>query len=145
MGNGFGFLKLNLHGRTEEISIPDLVFENKLWCTEIRFMQKIADLYRTRLQAIRIEYSKEQKDLDEKIRLAEGFLDPLVQSMDILMADIRRQEEEIAYYTKDYPIDRTHQHYYDHLEIKQKMKQTRKTYHRFLNMIKKELGKFMYV
>lgn len=109
------------------ISIPDLDFEYKLWKNRISFYAKEIKLYIVRLSALKIEYAQV---VDEEIMLLNG----LSKEVESMLNEIKIQEEEIACFSSDYPINKNHSHYLNHKSLQQKKNNLSME---FLKLIKK--------
>ncbi|MCK5703849.1 MAG: hypothetical protein KAI29_21975, partial [Cyclobacteriaceae bacterium] len=95
------------------ISIPDLDFEYKLWKNRIAFYAEEIKLFKARLSSLKIEFSQ---DVEMEIEL----LAALNKEVNIVLSEIKIQEEEMSYFSIDYPIQKSHSHYLNHKSLQKK-------------------------
>lgn len=87
-----------------DISLPDLDFGYKLLKNQILFSERELQLYRTRLLSLQSNQHQLRSGRLKDIRT-------MVRNIRRLRAEILVQEEAMAFYSRDYPIDRNHEHY----------------------------------
>ncbi len=138
-----GILKIRKQGKTSEISLPDFDFEYKLWKNELSFMNKQLKHFLQRIDAIKVEYAHEKN-----IKKADSYLNiipVIIQGIDNLLIKIKTQEEEIAHYVKDFPINKNHQYYREHNSIKASLKLIQHQYRSFYRNIQSNLGSLLFI
>ena len=113
--------------KKELISIPDLDFEYKLWKNRIVFYAEEINIFISRLSSLKVEY---ELDVDKEKEL----LKLLKKDVDLLLNEIKIQEEAIAYFSDDYPIKKSHAHYLAHKDLQMKKNNLSME---FLKLIKK--------
>ncbi|GJM61128.1 hypothetical protein PEDI_16800 [Persicobacter diffluens] len=102
-----------------KIHLPDLDFDFKLWKETLAFWKRTGELHLLRLSDLH-KLGKISSESYGSLRWEyEQQLDKIV----ALLAKIKVQEDEMAYYHKDYPINMGHQHYKDYLSIRDRMRQ----------------------
>ena len=114
------------------ISIPDLDFEYKLWKNRIAFYAQELKLFQARLSSLKIEYLQE---VETEVEL----LIVLKKEVDLVLSEIKIQEEEIAYFSIDYPINKNHSHYLNHKSLQKKKNNLSME---FIKLIKKIESRF---
>jgi hypothetical protein len=99
--------------KTGNIEILDLDFEYKLWKNKLAFWLTEIELLKDRVHVL----SREQPEW--------VFDNKLMKTMDIqygaikeIQNQISTQEQEMAFYSEDYPIDTRHVHYISHEKIR---------------------------
>lgn len=120
------------HMKKDLISIPDLDFEYKLWKNRIACYSKEIKLYSFRLSSLKHEYNQ---DVEEELVL----LIELTKEVESMLNAIKIQEEEIACFADDYPINNSHSHYLNHKTLQQKKNNLSME---FLKLIKKIESKY---
>ncbi|MCF8373200.1 MAG: hypothetical protein K9H64_16395 [Bacteroidales bacterium] len=138
-----GILKIRKYGKTSEISLPDFDFEYKLWKNELAFMSKQLRLFQQRIDAIKVEYAHE-KDI-RKANPALALISPILQSIDQLLSNIKTQEEEIAHYVKDFPINRNHVYYQERNSLKTVFVSIQQEYRSFTKFLKVNLSNLLFI
>ena len=121
-----------------KIFIPDLDFEYKLWKNRLRFYQQECRIFIARLLSQKGKIGQAGDDILERLN---GFIDAAQR----LENDIREREEEISYYSKDYPISTIHQHYQDHEQLKGRVQQASKSHLELVIETTRQLGDILYV
>lgn len=119
------------------ISIPDLDFEYKLWKNRIGFYAKEIILVKARLASLKLEYEQE---VDVEIEL----LKLLKQNVDLILNEIKIQEEEIACFSDDYPINRSHSHYLNHKSLQQKKNDLSMEFIKLIKKIELKFGDYIF-
>lgn len=94
-----------------DISLPDLDFGYKLLKNQIVFCERELQLYRLRLLSLQSNRTGLRAARVNDIRSME-------REFRRLRAQILVQEEAMAYYSRDYPIDRNHEHYPVYCELR---------------------------
>lgn len=115
-----------------KVSIPDLDFEYKLWKNRLNHFIREAKIYISRLQAIKTETPELTYAL---LRAFEKITD----TAHALYKEIEVHEDEMAYYKKDYPIDKNHQHYIDHEQIRAQFSRLVQQYETLVDRMKREV------
>ncbi len=122
----------------DQVSIPEIDFEYKLWKNTLEYYEKHLCIYRNRILALKTEntllandYLSEIKDMALKICA--------------LKKEIVFHEEEIGCFKKDYPISRTHEHYRVHEDLKERLEKLTDEYHDLLKNINRDLSNILYV
>ena len=102
--------------KTGNIEILDLDFEYKLWKNKIIFYRSEVDLLYDRLHVL----SREQPEwnLEENSKI---LLEIQLKSIRTIDKQIRTQEQEMAFYAEDYPVNTKHIHYVTHENIRREM------------------------
>lgn len=119
------------------ISIPDLDFEYKLWKNRIAFYADEIKLFKARLSSLKIEYSQ---DVEAEIEL----LAALKKEVDIVLREIKVQEEEMSYFSIDYPIQKSHSHYLNHKSLQKKKNNLSMEFIKLIKKIESRFGPFIY-
>lgn len=94
-----------------DISLPDLDFGYKLLKNQILFSERELQLYRIRLLSL---HSNQQRLRASRV----NDIRSMVRNFRRLGAEILVQEEAMAFYSRDYPIDRNHEHYPVYCELR---------------------------
>ena len=119
------------------ISIPDLDFEYKLWKNRIAFYAEEIKLFKARLSSLKIEYNQEVEAELELLIL-------LKKKVDLVLSEIKIQEEEISYYSDDYPINKSHSHYLNHKALQKKKNNLSMEFIKLIKKIESGFGPFIY-
>ena len=119
------------------ISIPDLDFEYKLWKNRIAFYADEIKLFKARLSSLKIEYSQ---DVDVEIEL----LAALKKEVDIVLREIKVQEEEMSYFSIDYPRQKSLTHYLNHKTLQKKKNNLSMEFIKLIKKIESRFGPFIY-
>ena len=119
------------------ISIPDLDFEYKLWKNRITFYTEEIKLFKARLSSLKIEFNQ---DVDVEIEL----LAALKNGINIVLSEIKIQEEEMSYFSIDYPIQKSHSHYLNHKSLQKKKNNLSMEFIKLIKKIESRFGPFIY-
>ena len=119
------------------ISIPDLDFEYKLWKNRIAFYAEEIKLFKARLSSLKIEFSQ---DVEMEIEL----LAALNKEVNIVLSEIKIQEEEISYFSIDYPIQKSHSHYLNHKSLQKKKNNLSMEFIKLIKQIESRFGPLIY-
>jgi len=122
----------------EQVSIPEIDFEYKLWKNTLDYFERELNLYRNRILALKTE---------NKLA-ADNFLDDIKEltlKICALKKEIVFHEEEIGCFKKDYPISRTHEHYQVHEDLKRTLERLTNDYKSLRNNIDHDLSNILYV
>ncbi len=122
----------------EKIFIPGLDFEYKLWKNRIHFYQQETHIFLTRLRSIKEEIGAEADVFIERLR-------NYINEAQLLENDIRVREEEISYFSKDYPISKNHEHFVDHEKLRSRMQKISKDHLDLVVEITRRFGAYLYV
>lgn len=122
----------------ERISIPDLDFEYKLWKNRIHFYQQEIHIFLTRLLSLKEKVGEEGEELVSRLR-------KFVSESQLLEKEIRVREEEISFFSKDYPISKKHEHFVDHERLRSRMQQTSKDHLDLVVEVTKRFKEVIYV
>lgn len=117
------------------IHLIDLDFEYKLWKTRLELFCKELDILRERNHEI---HNRPEKDRLNVIELM--VLDDHQSHIEKFLNRIVTQEQELQYYNKDFPVNRHHQYFKDHLLLRQKMADITHVHYEKIADIVKELG-----
>lgn len=101
------------HGNIE---ILDLDFEFKLWKNKLSFLLTEVDLLKDRIHVLTRE--KVEWEINNKFNILLQIQSNAIRSLE---KNIRTQEQEMAFYAEDYPIDTKHIHYTVHENIRLEM------------------------
>lgn len=118
------------------ISIPDLDFEYKLWKNRISCYSHEIKLYIIRLASLKHEYGQV---VEEEIVL----LHELEKEVESMLNEIKIQEEEIACFSDDYPINNSHSHYLNHKSLQQKKNNLSMEFLKLIKKIESKYGTFI--
>ena len=119
------------------ISIPDLDFEYKLWKNRITFYTEEIKLFKARLSSLKIEFNQ---DVDVEIEL----LAALKNDINIVLSEIKIQEEEMSYFSIDYPIQKSHSHYLNHKSLQKKKNNLSMEFIKLIKKIESRFGPLIY-
>lgn len=119
------------------ISIPDLDFEYKLWKNRIVFYAEEIKFFKVRLSALKVEYNQEVEPEIELLVL-------LKKDVDLVLREIKIQEEEISYFSDDYPINKRHSHYLNHKSLQEKKNNLSMEFIKLIKKIESKFGSFIY-
>ncbi len=95
------------------IQILDLDFEYKLWKNRLMFYQSELELLLDRSTVLMREHETWKMNESLKNRLQEHL-----RGLEILQSRIITQEQEMALYAEDYPINSAHSHFSLHESIR---------------------------
>lgn len=98
------------------IQILDLDFEYKLWKNRLMFFETEMELLLDRSTVLMHEHKTWKMDDSIHKRLQEHL-----RAVEILQSRILTQEQEMALYAEDYPIDIQHSHYSVHEGIREEI------------------------
>lgn len=98
------------------IEVRDIEFENKLWNSTLEYKSNTLSNYINHLKGYTIELKESMVTdlISESLKMLELDMEAVQQ----LIKTIRIQEEEIKGFIKDFPIDRKHQLFKDHMSLK---------------------------
>jgi hypothetical protein len=117
------------------IHLIDLDFEYKLWKTRLELFVREVDILRVRNVEIENRPAKDRLNVVELM-----VLDDHQAQIEKFLNRIVTQEQELQYYNKDFPINRTHQFFADHLVLRRKMAEITRVHYEKMDDIIKELG-----
>jgi hypothetical protein len=113
-----------------DISLPDLDFGYKLLKNQILFSERELQLYRIRLLSLQS---------NQQLRASRvGDIRSMVRNFRRLRSEILVQEEAMAFYSRDYPIDRNHEHYPVYCALRNSLEKLMALKSRLLEEIGKE-------
>lgn len=121
----------------ELISIPDLDFEYKLWKNRINFYSGELALFKARLSSLKIEHNQE---VEEEIELLKNVR----KEVDLILNEIKIQEEEISCFSDDYPINKSHTHYLNHKSLQKKKNDLSMEFLKLIKKIEYRFADFIY-
>ncbi len=122
----------------DQVSIPEIDFEYKLWKNALDYFEKDLNIYRNRILSLKTE----------NILISDKFLDDIKQltlKICALKKEIIFHEEEIGCFKKDYPISRSHEHYQVHEDLKETLEKLTEEYDSLLRDIDDNLSNILYV
>jgi len=119
------------------ISIPDLDFEYKLWKNRIAFYAEEITLFKARLSSLKIEYNQ---NVESEIVL----LTALKKEVNLVLSEIKVQEEEMSCFSIDYPITKNHSHYINHKSLQKKKNDLSMEFLKLIKKIESGFGMFIY-
>ena len=122
----------------DQISIPEIDFEYKLWKNRLDFYEKELTIYRNRILAVKTENSLLVNDYLDEIKA-------LILKICALKKEIVFHEEEIGCFKRDYPINREHDHYKIRIELKDNLNVLATEYHTLLQNINDNLSSQIFV
>ncbi|MBI9035896.1 MAG: hypothetical protein JEZ03_15650 [Bacteroidales bacterium] len=119
------------------IFLTDLDFEYKLWKNRMSYIREENIIYTNRCEEL-INTNLASEDILNLERLKANFLN---------QADLVRKihnrivvsEREMVYYKFDYPINKRHQHYIDHENLRSEILKIDDNHQKLLNDFKKYL------
>lgn len=121
-----------------QISIPEIDFEYKLWKNSLEYYERELNIYRNRILAVKAESTFLTNDYLDEIK-------ELILNICSLKKEIVFQEEEIGCFKKDYPINREHEHYQVHEYLKTDLVKITNEYNSLLKNIDKNLSNEIFV
>lgn len=121
-----------------KVSIPDLDFEYKLWKNRLKHYTREARIYISRLQSVK---TATPELTDALIRA----FDRITDTAHALYKEIEVHEEEMAYYKKDYPISKSHQHFADHEKIRERFRQFNDKYQTLVDQMSRDVEALYFV
>ncbi len=121
----------------DQVSIPEIDFEYKLWKNALDYFERKLGIYRNRILALKTDRPLLANDYLEEIR-------DMTLKICALKKEIVFHEEEIGCFKKDYPISRTHEHYQVHENLKERLESLTEDYQALLQGIDENLGDILY-
>lgn len=122
----------------DQVSIPEIDFEYKLWKNTLDYFEKHLSIYRNRILALKTDNTLLANDYLNDIK-------DMILRICALKKEIIFHEEEIGCFKKDYPISRTHEHYTMHEDLKERLENLTNEYHTLLKSIDGDLSSILYV
>lgn len=122
----------------DQISIPEIDFEYKLWKNALEFYERELTIYRNRILAAKVDDTLLTNDFLNEIR-------ELILKISSLKKEIVFHEEEIGCFKKDYPINRGHEHYMIHEALKDDLERLTEVYEMLRKNIDENLSDLLFV
>jgi hypothetical protein len=117
------------------ITLLDLDFEYKFWKNRLTLYIKEVEILRTRNEElISGKTGNELNDVELMV------LDEHQEQLTKVLNRIKRQEEEIQFYNKDFPITQDHQCFNEHVALRKKMEFNSKVHFEKMADLLTELG-----
>ena len=102
--------------RNGKINLVDLDFEYKCWKTRLELFIKEIEILQNRNEEVKTEpLFKELNDIELLV------LEDHKEDLNKLHRRLVLQEEQLAFYHADFPIDRTHNFFDEHIMLRRKM------------------------
>jgi len=122
----------------DQISIPEIDFEYKLWKSRLDYYERELTIYRNRILAVKTENTLLVNDYLDEIKA-------IILRICALKKEIVFHEEEIGCYKKDYPIQKGHEHYKIHIGLKENLNDLASGYKALLQNIDDNLSSHIFV